>query len=91
MQVRLVYRSPPWYIIQMTSGTTFGPSHVTTEERLVGAVAMIVGTVLTGIYVSTIAVWYITRRIVGRKSDLDQETKYGIISKINGLEELRKT
>jgi hypothetical protein len=77
-----------WYIIQMASGATFGPSPVTFEGKIVGAIAMIVGSILTGIYVSIITVWYITRKKIGNKGDLAYETKQRIIDKINGLEEL---
>ena len=56
-----------WYIIQMASGATFGPSPVTFEGKIVGAIAMIVGSMLTGIYVSIITVWYITRKKNGNK------------------------
>ena len=77
-----------WYIIQMSSGATFGPSPVTFEGRIVGAVAMIVGTLLTGIYVSIITVWYMTRKKKGNQNDLAYEIKQNIIDKINNLEEL---
>ncbi len=77
-----------WYIIQMASGATFGPSPVTFEGRIVGAVAMIVGTLLTGMYVSIITVWYITRKRNGNQGDLAYETKQSIIDKINRLEEI---
>jgi hypothetical protein len=78
-----------WYIIQMASGATFGPSPVTFEGKIVGAIAMIVGSMLTGLYVSIITVWYITRKKNGnKKGDLAYETKQSIIGKINGLEEL---
>ena len=72
----------------MASGSTFGPSPVTFEGRIIGAIAMIVGSTLTGIYVSIITVWYITRKIIVNKGDLSHETKQMIISKINGLENL---
>jgi hypothetical protein len=77
-----------WYVIQMASGSTFGPSPVTYEGRIAGAIAMIVGSTLTGLYVSIITVWYITRKMIGNKGDLSHETKQMIISKINGLENL---
>ncbi len=77
-----------WYVIQMASGATFGPSPVTFEGKIVGSIAMIVGSTLTGIYVSIITVWYITRKMIGNKGDLSHETKQMIISKINGLENL---
>ena len=77
-----------WYIIQMASGATFGPSPVTFEGKIVGAIAMIVGSMLTGMYVSIITVWYITRKKIETKGDLSHETKQMIISKINGLENL---
>ena len=74
-----------WYVIQMASCATFGPSPVTFEGRIVGAIAIIVGSMLTGLYVSIITVWYITRKMIGNKGDLSHETKQMIISKINGL------
>ena len=77
-----------WYVIQMASGSTFGPSPVTFEGRIIGAIAMIVGSTLTGIYVSIITVWYITRKMIVNKGDLSHETKQMIISRINGLENL---
>ena len=77
-----------WYVIQMASGSTFGPSPVTFEGRIIGAIAIIVGSTLTGIYVSIITVWYITRKMIVNKGDLSHETKQMIISRINGLEDL---
>jgi hypothetical protein len=78
-----------WYIIQMASGATFGPSPVTFEGKIIGAVAMIVGTLLTGMYVSIITVWYISRKKKGNQdNDLAYQTKQGIIDKINRLEEI---
>jgi hypothetical protein len=56
-----------WYIIQMASGATFGPSPVTFEGKIVGTITIFVGSMLTGIYVSIITVWYITRKKVGIK------------------------
>ena len=61
-----------WYVIQMASGSTFGPSPVTFEGRIIGAIAIIVGSTLTGIYVSIITVWYITRKMIGNKGDLSR-------------------
>ena len=49
---------------------------------------MIVGSTLTGLYVSIITVWYITRKMIVNKGDLSHETKQMIISRINGLENL---
>ena len=43
--------------IQMASGATFGASPVTSEGRIIGAIATVVGTASTGIHVSIIAVW----------------------------------
>jgi hypothetical protein len=77
-----------WYLIQMASGATFGPSPVTTDGKIIGAIAMIVGSALTGIYISIFAVEYITRSAVKRKSNLSFETKQTIISKIEALEDL---
>ena len=77
-----------WYIIQMASGATFGPAPVTYEGKIVGAIAMIVGSMLTGMYVSIITVWYITRKKIGNKGDLAYETKQSIIDKRNGLQDL---
>ena len=74
----------------MSSGATFGPSPVTFEGRIVGAVAMIVGTLLTGIYVSIITVWYMTRKKKENRNDLAYETKQNIIDKINRLGELNR-
>jgi hypothetical protein len=79
-----------WYIIQMSSGATFGPSPVTFECRIVGAVAMIVGTLLTGIYVSMITLWYMTRKKKENRNDLAYEIKQNIIDKIDRLEELNR-
>jgi hypothetical protein len=77
-----------WYLIQMASGATFGPSPVTTDGKIIGAIAMIVGSALTGIYISIFAVAYITRRVVKPKTGLGYETKQTIISKIEALEDL---
>jgi hypothetical protein len=77
-----------WLIIQMSSGATFGPSPVTLEGKIVGAFSIIIGTLLTGIYVSIITVWYMTRKKKGNQNDLAYETKQNIIDKINRLEEL---
>ena len=49
---------------------------------------MIIGTLLTGIYVSIITVWYVTLKMKGNQGDLAYETKQSIIDKINGLEDL---
>jgi hypothetical protein len=51
----------------MASGATFGPSPVTFEGKIVGTITIFVGSMLTGIYVSIITVWYITRKKVGIK------------------------
>ena len=67
----------------MSSGATFGSSPVTLEGKIVGAVAMIIGTLLTGIYVSIINVWYVTLKMKGNQGDLAYETKQSIIDKIN--------
>jgi hypothetical protein len=72
----------------MASGATFGPSPVTTDGKIIGAIAMIVGSALIGIYISIFAVEYITRSAVKRKSSLSFETKQTIISKIEALEDL---
>lgn len=80
-----------WYLIQMASGATFGPSPVTTDGKIIGAIAMVVGSALTGIYISINAVAYITRSVVKRKTGLGCETKQTIISKIEALEDLSST
>jgi hypothetical protein len=49
---------------------------------------MIVGTLLTGIYVSMITVWYMTRKSKENPNDLAYETKQSIINQINRLEDL---
>jgi voltage-gated potassium channel len=77
-----------WYLIQMASGATFGPSPVTTDGKIIGAIAMIVGSALTGIYISIFAVEYITRSVVKQRTSLGFETKQTIISKIESLEDL---
>jgi hypothetical protein len=80
-----------WYIIQMASGATFGPSPVTSEGRLVGAIAMVVGSALIGIYFSIFAVAYITRKVGTRKVGLSHETKDMVINKLENLENLSGT
>ena len=52
-----------YYLIQMASGATFGPSPVTFDGKILGSIAMIVGSALTGIYISIFAVEYLTRSV----------------------------
>jgi glycerol uptake facilitator-like aquaporin len=66
----------------MASGATFGPSPVTTDGKIIGAIVMIVGSAFTGIYISIFAVAYITRSVVKRRIGLGYETKQTIMSKI---------
>jgi hypothetical protein len=51
----------------MASSATFGPGLVTTDGKIIGAIAMIVGSALTGIYISIFAVAYITRSVANER------------------------
>jgi hypothetical protein len=68
-----------------------GPSPVTTNGKIIRAIAKVVGSALTGIYTSIFAVAYITRNVSKQKTDLGYETKLTIISKIEVLEDLSST
>jgi hypothetical protein len=49
------------------SSATFGRGLVTTDGKIIGAIAMIVGSALTGIYISIFAVAYITRSVANER------------------------